>query len=123
MSKEINFKEIIVKSKKYPKLSVSLNWDCGEGYDGYYDASDPTDAPLLRFDVMVKGEQVDDGSYCTLLKATYDRKLLRAAAKEILKESEDKFNGKTFSGGFKKLMEQLSWINIENGQICMGEER
>lgn len=117
MSKEINFKEIIVRSKQYSKLSVSLNWDCGEGYSEYYNPDDPDDAPLLRFDVLVKNEQADDGSRCTLLKATDDRKLLRQAAKAVLNQAENYYNGKEFRGGFKKEMDFMSWLKIENGKL------
>jgi hypothetical protein len=121
MPKEINFKEIIVKSKKYPKLSVSLNWECGEGYSEYYNPDDPTDAPLLRFDVLMKDDQLDNGSYCTLLKATDNRILLRRIAKYILSEAEDHFNGKETTGNFKRIMEELSWSEIDNGEYRIKE--
>lgn len=117
MPNEITFKEITVKSKTVPKLKVCLHWDCHEGYQEEYRDNDPTDAPLLRFDVIYGKQQVDDGSYCTLLKATDDRNLLILAAMAVLREAEDCFDGKYFSNGFKKTMEWLSWLEIKDGKL------
>jgi hypothetical protein len=104
---EGGFKEINIKSKKVKGLSICLGWDCQEGEDGDYDPSDPNDTPYLRFDILYKGEQVDNGSYCTHLKATDHRELLEISAKGILAEAEKYAPG--FSNGFKKAMEFLSW--------------
>ena len=57
--------------------------DIGEGWSGDYNPDDPTDTPLLRFDVLeltkVEGlfsdspelewEVLDDASYCTQMPA------------------------------------------------------
>ena len=117
MPNEITFDEIVVKSESIPKLEVCLHWDCQEGWCEEYNPDDPDDEPLLRFDVMYKRNVEDNGSYCTQLKATDNRELLTRAAAAILKEAGDCFDGKGFSGGFKKTMEWLSWIRIKDGKI------
>ena len=119
------FKGIAVKSKKIKGLSVELTWDCSEGHSGDYDPTDPTDEPLLRFDViLVDGKnykEIQDGSYCTNLKATDDRKLLTKAVKCILNEAESTIylteDKEVAYHGFKRIMEGLSWIKIENGKV------
>ena len=112
------FKEILVKSKKVKGLSVSLNWDCAEGLNGDYDKTDPDDVPLLRFDVLVNGEQAENGSYCTQLSVNDPRPLLEKAAGIILKEAEATLN----KSGFKKSMAQLSWMQIANGNLIYHED-
>lgn len=106
------FKDLTVKSKKIKKLSVIL-CDIGEGYEGDYNPEDPEDKPLLRFDVYKDGEQMDNGSYCTLLSVNDDRKLLKEAAEIILKEAEESLD----NGGFKRSMEQMSYLYIKNGKV------
>ena len=114
------FKAIEVRSQSIKGLSVELHWECGEGLDGDYMADDPNDVPLLRFDVLYKGEQIENASYCTQLKATDKRPLLLKAAKCILKDAEDSFYeipDRGLAGVGKRQMEQLSWIGIENGKV------
>lgn len=120
-----SFKEILLKSKKVKGLSVSLNWDCGEGLSGDYDENDPDDRPLLRFDVSYEPKkgmyyELDDASYCTQLMVGDDRKLLKKAAEIILKEAENTFHydekNDTASVG-KRIMEGLSWIQIKDGKV------
>lgn len=115
------FKRIVVKSKTLRGLGVDLNWDCREGNEGDYDPEDPKDQPLLRFDVSYKGEAVEDGSYCTRLKATDTRSLLTKAAECILNEAEATLyigeGGYLAQDGFKRRMEELSWLTIYKGKL------
>lgn len=119
------FKEILLKSKKVKGLSVSLNWDCGEGFNGDYDEDDVDDRPLLRFDVSYepkKGHyyELQDASFCTQLGVYDDRKLLTKAAEAILKEAENsfKYDKKNDSASVgKRAMEHMSWLCIENGRL------
>ena len=122
------FKEIIVKSRKVKGLSVSLNWDCGEGNEGDFNVDDPNDEPLLRFDVskitrqsksFARAEQLQDSSFCTQLTAYDDRKLLTKAAKVILKEAEENCTVKRgkFEYHWKRIMEGLSWMGIKDGKL------
>lgn len=122
------FKEIIVKSRKVAGLSVSLSWDCGEGNEGDFDAEDPQDEPLLRFDVskitrqgksFARAEQLQDSSFCTQLTAYDDRKLLTQAANIILKEAEENCAMKrgVFEYHWKRVMEGLSWMGIKDGKV------
>lgn len=106
------FHPITVKSKTIKGLSVQLHWDCYEGWNGEYDQDDPDDSPLLRFDVNFNDEEMDDGSYCTQLKATDKRSLLVKATKVILSRAED-----TFNTGIKRAMEEMSWLKIENNTL------
>ena len=125
------FKEIVVESKKVKGLSVSLNWDCGEGRGGDYDEDDEDDVPLLRFDVSKRiskvkagrgyqAEDLQDSSFCTLLMATDDRKLLTQAVKWILADAERLCSVNT-KGGFeyhwKRQMELNSYLRIEAWKV------
>ena len=61
--------------------------DIGEGYKGDYTGADD-DMPLLRFYVqeMVDGEwqDMDAGSYCTLMPVGTDEAILQLALSDIL---------------------------------------
>jgi hypothetical protein len=116
------FKNIWIKSKQYKGLSVDLHWDCSEGVSGEYDEDDPTDEPLLRFDVLWNDEQLPDSSYCTNLRADDNRKLLRQATEAILAEAERSRTGNfeddyDYGFKFKKIGEWLSHISITNGKV------
>ena len=116
------FKSIWIKSKQYKGLSVELHWDCREGVSGDFDDDDPTDEPLLRFDVMFKDEQLPDSSYCTNLRTDDDRKLLTKAVETILYEAEQSRSGDfkdeyNFGFHFKKTGEWLSHLGITNGKL------
>jgi hypothetical protein len=123
--KRPQFKEIVIKSKKVKGLSVSLNWDCGEGHSGDYQEDDPTDMPLLRFDVSYEPKPVwhydlQNASYCTNLTVLDDRDLLTKAVEHILIEAENTFkfdvaNDEAKVG--KRIMEGLSWLRIEKGKV------
>ena len=115
------FKSILIKSKQIKGLSVELHWDCYEGVCGDYNEDDPTDEPLLRFDVLYNGEQLEDSSYCTNLRADDDRALLTRAVQAILAEAEDSRDGNdddyNFGFRFKKRGEWLSHLCITNGKL------
>ena len=96
-----------------------VEWiDIGEGWSGDYNPDDPTDTPLLRFDVLeltkVEGlfsdspelewEVLDDASYCTQMPADTSEADLRRAAEIIM----DATYGKT---NIKKICAELSWIS------------
>jgi hypothetical protein len=118
--KEPVFERIIVKSNIIKGLYVDLNWDCGEGSEGDFDDSDPNDEPYLRFDVMMEDEtEINDASYCTLLKAYDDRNLLIRGVEAILKEAEESWQESTQEFRFKKRGEFMSWIQINNDGILV----
>ena len=112
---EYSFKSIKIRSKQIKGLFVELHWDCAEGVSGDFDEDDPTDEPLLRFDVVYKDEQVDDASYCTNLRIDDDRKLLRKAVETILEEAERSYSDGRFH--FKKTGEWLSHLAITDGKL------
>jgi len=116
--KEPVFERIVVHSNIIKGLYVDLNWDCAEGNEGDFNDEDPEDEPLLRFDVMMEdGTEIDDSSYCTLLKAYDDRKLLTRAAEAVLKEAEDSWLESTQEFRFKKRGEFMSWLQISDGKL------
>ena len=111
-------------------VRVSLHDECGEGWNGDYDPTDPDDVPLLRFDVDAdkkvwehyhswkqtsgapdEWSPVDDASYCTQLSAnttTHDQ--ARAALRLIMQEVKAPLlSGKSI----KRICEGLSWINSD----------
>lgn len=106
--------DINIDSEIISGLNVSLNWECGEGRDGDYDCDNVEDSPLLRFDVWYKGDQMENGSQCTRLKATDNKLLLVEATKIILRQTEHCLLSEE---GLKRDMERLSWMEIYNDQI------
>jgi hypothetical protein len=99
-------------------IMVELVW-LEEGYEGDYDETDPNDEPLLRFTVFEDdedqnyGEQIQDGSYCTQLVAYADKKTLDKAIKLIHKTAVKTIK----DGGFKRAMEELSWIDKDDKRL------
>ena len=84
----------------------------GEGNFGDYNPADPEDQELLRFDVSRQDEngqweQIQDGSYCTLMPVDTSSEILRAALNYILVEIGGGFN-------IKRRLEQLSWLSPED---------
>jgi hypothetical protein len=84
----------------------------GEGNLGYYNPEDPEDQELLRFDVSRRDEdgeweQIQDGSYCTLMPVDTSSEILQAALSYILREIGGGFN-------IKRRLEQLSWLSPED---------
>ena len=90
---------------------VRVGWcNLGEGYFGDYDEDDPEDVNLLRFDVDLNGEPVDDASYCTQVPADTPDLTLIKLLHIIMNEIHDPL----MSGdGIKRLCESLSWIDAE----------
>ncbi len=99
---------IVAWASRGPVLVQFENLD--EGHCGDYDPDDPEDENLLRFTVYHNGEQVNDASYCTNIRADADRKAVKKAAERILREVYD-----PVMAGYsvKKLCEGLSWIELE----------
>lgn len=91
----------------------------GEGWHGDYDPEDPTDSPLLRFDVQTSDPEwvrcddasIDAGwywvdSYCTQVRANV---VTGEQAETLLRSIVGRLNGET--GSVKKILEELSWIS------------
>ena len=94
--------------------NVKVEWtDIGEGLCGDYNAEDPEDVSLLRFDVSVlrngHWEEVSDASYCTLMPTNTDVKILEQAAEYLAKEYANVL-GDNPEASVKKMGESLSWI-------------
>ena len=94
--------------------NVKVEWtDIGEGLRGDYNAEDPTDIHLLRFDVYVVRDgswvEVDDASYCTQMPADTDQDILRRAVKYLAKQYADVLSSDP-DASVKKMGESLSWI-------------
>lgn len=115
------------------RVRVTLEW-VGEGFDGDYDATDPNDQKLLRFEVdyqpthRAEREQLErhwviehgysswtparDASYCTQLPAS----LTEAEQRRVLEYLMDEVYEPLMGGhGIKKLCERLSWIGPQEG--------
>ena len=108
------------KFDKYCYRAETKHWrvdlvDLGEGNCGDYDADDPEDVPLLRFDYYKRAnskspwEESEDSSYCTQLNANVVDKYKRLR-KRILMHLLAQVNDFPPDQGIKKLGEQLSWI-------------
>jgi len=92
-------------------IRVCLDDECGEGWNGDYDPTDPEDDLLLRFSVdkMNDGnwEGVEDASYCTRLPNTISPEQVEKALAAIMQEVYDALCG---GSSVKKTCERLSWI-------------
>ena len=94
--------------------NVKVEWtDCNEGLSGDYNAENPEDVHLLRFDVYVVRDgswvAVDDASYCTQMPADTDMDILKRAVKYLAKEYADVLSSDPDTS-VKKLGERMSWI-------------
>lgn len=97
-------------------LRVEMEYD-GEGVDGDYFHDDPNDEPLMRFWVFDKeedGEQMDNGSFCTQLKAYDDGATIDKAVNLILHEAKEAVKA---GQGFKRKMAELSWLSADDGRL------
>ena len=100
----------------HPGDSISLQRDgvevelcnLNEGLCGDYDPDDPEDINLLRFDVLYRGEQLDDASYCTQVPASTDMSGLETVLSVILNEVREPV---VAGHSIKKICERLSWID------------
>ena len=90
------------------KYEVELEY-IGEGVSGDYNADDPDDVALLRFTVLDAGskDQIDDGSYCTLLPETLGEQDRKNICEAILRRIDGKEN-------VKKICEELSWLDMDD---------
>lgn len=86
----------------------------GEGYDLDYDPDDPSDEPLLRFDVYVWNKDagdwdghIDDASYCTMNNVKTSADDLIMMGHSILMDFADAWDAGS-SG--KRTLERWSWV-------------
>ena len=93
-------------------VRVTLDDECGEGWDGEYNPDDPDDEMLLRFSVDIFDsdvwEPVDNSSYCTQLPATITADDANKALTAIMNEVYSPLQG---GYSIKKTCERLSWIS------------
>lgn len=102
------------------KVCVNIGW-IGEGTSGDFQADDPKDAPLLRFDAydLVPHKDLQDctgsydccrgasdASYCTRLPATLPKPVLESVCRHIAETIVVKEDN-----GWKKILEGLSWLD------------
>ena len=108
----------------FPSLErgdLRIEWEyIGEGYNGEWDEDDPEDEALLRFTVYTKPtphfsdasyynvwEQLDDGSYCTLMSYDTPYAILERALELIYEQIE----GTIYNHNYKRTLERLSWLS------------
>jgi len=90
------------------KISVELE-DIGEGRSGDYDPCDPYDIPLMRFSFYRGDEQVDNGSYCTLIHADIEPEMQTAIEQLLM----DEFLFMLERGdSIKKKAERFAWMKL-----------
>ena len=86
--------------------------DIGEGLNGEYNPDDPDDIPLLRFDsytlVNDDWEPIDDGSYCTQVRADAEDRVLDTLAATIAIGLADACKN---GSSPKRYLERMSWIS------------
>ena len=98
------------------KGKVKVEWvQLGEGISGDYDADDPDDVELLRFDVSKKvgreWKAVDDASYCTQVPVSATEGQRAELLKSIMHFVHDPV---TAGSSIKKCCEELSWISLDS---------
>lgn len=83
--------------------NMTVTWEhVGEGMSGDYRLDDPDDVPLYRFYVSIDGEDMDDGSYCTLMPVDTPGPILRRALRVIADTAA--------KPSPKRELENLSWM-------------
>jgi len=94
----------------------AVEWEyIGEGYWGEYNPEEPEDAPLLRASLSYKGEDCNDGSYCTLAFVTTPLAELKLAAEELVcavKVIGHDRDGPEFN---RRVMELWTWRTYDKG--------
>jgi hypothetical protein len=108
MDEAINDSPLVVCEDFDTGIKVELEY-IGEGFDGDFDESDPTDQPLIRFRVFdfqnLSGRVEENSffdSYCTQIPATMPLRLLHSFACEMVRRlGDDEF--------WKHLLAQWSW--------------
>lgn len=92
---------------------MMVEWEnLGEGFCGDYNPDDPEDVNFLRFTVSQFTPEngwmpVDDGSYCTLVKADTDAALLIEYLQMIMNVVYPLLKE---GGSYKRACEHLSWL-------------
>jgi hypothetical protein len=107
-----------VNEQKLPSIirgNVRIDWvNLGEGFDGDYDADNPDDVNLLRFDVYrhdgAEWIEVEDGSYCTQVPAHANHVTLRQILSIFMDYIHDDIKS---VGKSKRKCEQLSWTDLD----------
>ena len=96
--------------------NIKLVWEhLGEGQEGDYDPTDPTDQPLLRFSIFwrenesAEWEELGDSSYCTGLVTNTPETKLKAYGEKIL-ESLPTTQDKPI--GYRRRLQAWSWLGI-----------
>jgi hypothetical protein len=116
--------DIVFSDVTLERDGFRVDWEwIGEGVSGEYDPDDPNDVPLLRFSCYEFGSvdpgneaapeewyELDNASYCTRMPVSSPLKSLAIAASVIL---EAVIDGEKKGKSYKKEMERLSWICIE----------
>jgi hypothetical protein len=90
------------------EVRVDLHDETNEGWNGDYNADDPTDELLLRFDISYQGEPVDNASYCTQIPANISDQQANQVLRLIMQEVKSSVIGGV---SIKKKCEYLSWIS------------
>lgn len=105
------------------KVRVEIGW-IGEGKNGDFNAANPGDEPLLRFDAYDLTKHADtlnctgyfdccrgaqDASYCTRLSVATPVPILESVCRHIAEAIKDEAR-------WKKLLEELSWLNDDEAE-------
>lgn len=92
-------------------------WYADEGNDGYYQADDPDDVPLLRFDIATWDAEenwwvcLEDASYCTLMPIDTPKEILMRGLEKLMSVFyEDTLKGHVS----KRMCEHYSWMSPED---------
>lgn len=88
-------------------VKVALEW-IEEGTSGDYDPEDDDDTPLLRFTVFKDEEQVQYGSFCTLMPITITP---TQAYKVVVLLMDAFYDAVMGEESIKTRAEDLSWMN------------
>lgn len=93
-------------------------WYADEGWYGDYYADDPTDEPLIRFDVYVWDDdendwdgEIPDSSYCTQNSVSVGSDDLRLMGMFILERFADAYDN---GGSGKSCLQEASWLTPDD---------
>ena len=106
-----------VMSKQDSMLKIEF-CDINEGCHGDWNPDDPDDYRHIRFYAYVRAEdggwdEVEDGSYCTLMPVDGDPRKLHEALDVVFSEYRAKIDSYMNGQSLKKLGEMLSWTVID----------
>lgn len=111
-----DFKDVDLEEVTLDGVRVVLE-DLGEGFWGDYDDGDQDDEPLLRFTIYSfntdtnEWEQVEDGSYCTLLPTDLSWEHRVIVLGTIL---SDAYNYVVEGSSVKGIGEFMSWFDMDD---------